>query len=214
MGQLGLESFHRVYASTELGFVGVACNPGEPYSVFSDEYIFEIVDETGIHVNPGQSGRVLVTVLCSDAAPLIRYENGDVARYLGYGGPFQKFTMIDQLSRAMTAFICDAKLTYDDIANIPKHISEMGVQVTSFQLAKQRHEDGRDKICLRIETPYTDMNEVRRVGVRALAEHYQIDYHLKSKELAPTIVEVYAPGQLTAGRFKLPLFVDESNVEA
>jgi phenylacetate-coenzyme A ligase PaaK-like adenylate-forming protein len=156
MDELGLRSFHRAYASTELGFVGVACSSEAVYTMFSDEYVFEIVDDDGEHVMPGQRGRVLVTVLSSDAAPLIRYENGDTARYVGDTCPATGFAVLDKIGRRLTAILCDAKVTYDDIAAIPDVMSQRGVVTSAFQLAKQREPDGRDRICIRVETDIAD----------------------------------------------------------
>ena len=210
MAQLGVSAFHHVYASTELGYIGVAVRPGGPYSLFSDEYIVEIVDEHGNHVRAGERGRVVISVLPSDAAPLIRYENGDTARYVGTGGPLRHFVLLDDLGRSATAFLCDAKIAYDDIAKIPQLVRASGIPIDAFQLVKQRNGDGRDRICLRVESTHGSREELEASISSALTSYHQIEYHLRSGELAPTSIEVFSPGELTRGRFKLPLFVDET----
>jgi len=61
-----------VYASTEVGLIAATC-PAQAVLV-------ELLDEQGLEVAPGQTGRVVVTDLFSRATPIIRYAGlGDYA---------------------------------------------------------------------------------------------------------------------------------------
>lgn len=208
----GLTTLHLGYVGSELGWMGVQITEHGPYVIFADEYVLEIVDDAGRHVAPGQRGRVLVTALSSDAAPLIRYANGDTARYLGRGGPYANFPLVDEFSRETQAIIGDGKVSYDDIASMPRAMAEMGAPVTVFQLAKRLAPDGRDQVHLRVELadPDQDPEVVTQAAIKALRRHPHMDFHLGGGELPPPIVETYAPGHLAAGRFKVPLYVDET----
>ena len=49
-----------------------------PSREFAEFLLFEIVDESGMPVAPGKSGRAVVTPFGSTALPLIRYDQGDI----------------------------------------------------------------------------------------------------------------------------------------
>jgi phenylacetate-coenzyme A ligase PaaK-like adenylate-forming protein len=208
----GLRTLHLGYVGSELGWMGVQIAENGPYAIFADEYVLEVVDDAGRHVAPGERGRVLVTALGSDAVPLIRYANGDTARYLGRGGPYANFVLVDEFSRETQAIIGDGKVSYDDMASMPRAMAEMGAPVAAFQLAKRLAPDGRDQVHLRVELvdPDQDADTITQAAIRALRRHPHMDFHLSDGELPPPIVETYAPGHLTAGRFKVPIYVDET----
>jgi len=66
------------YGSTETGIISYECQNGSNH-VSDDCVLVEIVDENYIPVSDGKIGKVLVTVLNSFSAPIIRYELGDMA---------------------------------------------------------------------------------------------------------------------------------------
>jgi phenylacetate-coenzyme A ligase PaaK-like adenylate-forming protein len=207
----GLSMLRLTYVSSELGWMGFQIAEGGPYAIFADEYVIEVVDDAGRHVAPGERGRVLVTALGSDAAPLIRYANGDTARYLGYGGPYANFPLLDEFGREALAIIGDGKVSYEDLAMMPQAMAAMGAPVGAFQLARRLAPDGRDQIHLRVELidPGQSTEHVATAAVAALRRHPHMDFHISDGELPMPIVETYAPGHLTAGRFKVPPYVDE-----
>ena len=66
-----------MYATSESGSVAIR-RPGEPdMQVMEDEHVFEMLDDAGDPVAPGEVGRVVLTVFANRAMPLIRYEMGD-----------------------------------------------------------------------------------------------------------------------------------------
>jgi phenylacetate-coenzyme A ligase PaaK-like adenylate-forming protein len=211
----GLGAFRLGYVCSELGWMGFQTEERGPYSLFADDFIIEVVDQRGRQVAPGERGRVLVTALASDAAPLIRYAIGDTARYLGYTGPYAHFPVIDEIGRDMVAHIGDGKVTYDDLAGLPLAMAALGAPVTAFQLAKRRAADGRDQIHVRVELadPGQDIQHVTSAAVNALRRHPQMDDQIGDGEIPRPIVETFSPGQLSAGRLKVPLYVDETHVD-
>lgn len=71
---------HENYGLNEIGVIATRCPEGGRFHVHTEACIVEIVDEANLPVAPGDTGRVLVTVLCNPAMPLIRYDTGDLAR--------------------------------------------------------------------------------------------------------------------------------------
>lgn len=66
------------YGSAETGIISYQCPEGNHH--ISDDTIFvEILDDNDNPVRTGDVGRVVVTVLFSHGAPIIRYDLGDVA---------------------------------------------------------------------------------------------------------------------------------------
>jgi len=69
---------HQNYGLNEVGSVAARCGAGR-YHIHPENAYIEIVDGDGIAVEPGNSGRLLVTALSNPAMPLIRYDTGDLA---------------------------------------------------------------------------------------------------------------------------------------
>jgi phenylacetate-coenzyme A ligase PaaK-like adenylate-forming protein len=216
----GLRTLRLGYVGSELGWMGLQVAESGPYALFGDEFVVEVVDDAGRQVAPGQRGRVLVTALGNTAAPIIRYANGDSARYLGTcrdvgldaAAPYANFPLLDEFARDAQAIIGDGKVSYEDLAEMPRAMATLGAAVNAFQLAKRLSPDGRDQIHLRVELVAAgqDAAHVTEAAITALRRHPQMDFHLADGELPWPVVETYAPGQLTAGRFKVPLYADET----
>lgn len=67
------------YGITEVGLFGDDCDLHRGIHAFDDLFIFEVVDEQGRTVEPGETGHhVLVTNLFNYTQPLIRYEITDM----------------------------------------------------------------------------------------------------------------------------------------
>lgn len=81
---LGEEVFMS-YGSREFMLIGMECSEHLGYHVMCDNVMVEIVDEHGIPVKNGESGRILITDLHNTANPFIRYEIGDVGAWYSEG---------------------------------------------------------------------------------------------------------------------------------
>lgn len=66
------------YSSKEAGAIAARCPSGTGYHVNAEAMLFEVVDDEGLPVAPGEKGRAVVTPFASTALPLIRYDQGDV----------------------------------------------------------------------------------------------------------------------------------------
>jgi phenylacetate-CoA ligase len=69
------------YGSAELGSIACECASGQGLHLFADLFFIELVRD-GTWVQPGETGRILVTDLTNRAMPLIRYDLGDVGHAL------------------------------------------------------------------------------------------------------------------------------------
>lgn len=66
------------YGAAETGIISYECPEGS-HHISEDTVLLEILDDQGNEAVPGELGRVVVTVLRSHAAPIIRYRLGDLA---------------------------------------------------------------------------------------------------------------------------------------
>jgi len=76
-----------LYGSCEMGYVAMECAAHDGLHVSADTVVVEILDDEGHPVPAGSSGRVVVTDPWNLGFSLIRYDLGDVGRYLPDGGP-------------------------------------------------------------------------------------------------------------------------------
>jgi len=68
-----------VYSSNEVGYIALQCPDHEHYHVQSEGIMVEVLNAQGKACNPGEIGRIVVTLLHNFAMPLVRYEIGDYA---------------------------------------------------------------------------------------------------------------------------------------
>ena len=224
-----------IYVTTEGGYVGIQLAENTPYVIPTDRLIVEIVDDHGQHVAPGETGEILITSLVHDAAPIIRYKIGDSARYLGNPlthadlwhdlnltlpteqtisslgkGLLCHGMFIDSLSRSGGLLFGSAKIAYEDVSRLQDEMARRGTPAPILQIAKRMTAEGGPAVVIRLEAP-ADRAEVYRTNmleVMSLAR--QLNYSFTTGELPPPIIEIFAPGALSAGKFKVSPLVDES----
>jgi phenylacetate-CoA ligase len=73
------------YASTEKQTAFTECGHGTGNHHQPELLVFEIVDEHGQRLPPGQPGELVITTLGVEGMPLVRYRTGDMCSY--YDGP-------------------------------------------------------------------------------------------------------------------------------
>jgi phenylacetate-CoA ligase len=67
------------FGSRDIGFTAHESPQGQVL-LMSESIILEVLDEAGQPVAPGELGEAVMTGLCSDAQPFIRYRTGDMVR--------------------------------------------------------------------------------------------------------------------------------------
>ena len=82
---LGVEALFDIPGLTELygPGTGLSCTKEEAIHYWADYYILELLDPQSLEpVKPGEIGEMVVTTLCKEAAPLIRYRTRDLTRLI------------------------------------------------------------------------------------------------------------------------------------
>ena len=209
---LGLRRAAMTYVSNETGLMGAQRVDEGPYTLFDDDYLVEVLDDHGRHVAPGERGRIAVTSFAADAFPLIRYLIGDAATYLGRDRDFPNATAITEIGRTAGAIIGNAKISFEEIGRMPHEMLLRGVPVLAVQLARRKTGDGRDQLIVRAESPLQDGGQINEAALAVLRLNRQVESLLNGDELPLPKIEVYPPGALRMGQFKLRPFVDESHL--
>lgn len=76
---------HNSYGISEMNGPGVAfeCEAQDGMHIWEDAFIPEIINpETGEHVAPGEVGELVMTTLCRESMPILRYRTRDLTRFL------------------------------------------------------------------------------------------------------------------------------------
>ena len=58
--------------------VGFECKEQNGLHIWEDSFIVEVLDKNGEQCAPGEKGELVLTTLCKEALPLIRYRTGDI----------------------------------------------------------------------------------------------------------------------------------------
>ena len=151
---LGVEHLFDIPGLTELygPGTGLDCGKHQGIHYWADYYILEIIDpETLEPVESGELGEMVVTTLCKEAAPLIRYRTRDLSRLIpqpcSCGNPLPMHDRI--LGRSDDMFIVRAVNIYPgQIDHLLSQVPEIG---SEFQVHLERREDGRDYMLLKVE---------------------------------------------------------------
>jgi len=209
---LGLRRAALTYVSNETGLMGAQRVDEGAYTLFDDIYLVEVLDDRGRHVAPGERGRIAVTSFAADAFPLIRYLIGDAATYLGRDPAFPNATAITEISRTAGAIVGNAKISFDEIGRMPHEMLLRGVPVLAVQLARRKTDDRRDQLIVRLESVLQDRARINEAAVAVLRLNRQVESLLNGNEVPMPMIEVYPPGALRMGQFKLRPFVDETQL--
>lgn len=77
----GAKNFDDI-GSTEISNFGFECVAQKGTHVIESMFLAEVIDpETGKNLNPGQEGELVLTNLCCESMPLIRWRMGDIVKF-------------------------------------------------------------------------------------------------------------------------------------
>jgi phenylacetate-CoA ligase len=191
-------------------------NPNH-YILFSDQIIFEFLDDEGKPVKKNERGRVIATPLFMDGMPLIRYEVGDDALFHGYKN---NFPVISDIRRRSAVSFGHGVLNHYEVESIKESlITKTGISVSGFQVAKKNGKKGIDLPILRIETNGPLSSEEEKLLKNLSTELFMKNEQMKALiEFGPDnggihkpLVEFYEYGKLVGeGIFKPKLISDET----
>jgi phenylacetate-CoA ligase len=151
---LGLEDMFDIPGMTELygPGTGLECSRHEGIHYWADYYLLEILDpETLEPVPEGEIGEMVITTLCKEASPLIRYRTRDLTRLIpspcSCGNLLPMHDSI--LGRSDDMIIFRAVNIYPgQIDEVLSSIPEISCE---YQVVLERESDGRDSMTLRVE---------------------------------------------------------------
>lgn len=164
---LGLEDMFDIPGMTELygPGTGLECSRHEGIHYWADYYLLEILDpETLEPVPEGEIGEMVVTTLCKEASPLIRYRTRDLTRMIpspcSCGNLLPMHDSI--LGRSDDMIIFRAVNIYPgQIDEVLSSIPEISCE---YQVVLERESDGRDTMTLRVECGSgTDADKAREL---------------------------------------------------
>lgn len=151
---LGLEDMFDIPGMTELygPGTGLECSKHEGMHYWADYYILEILDpDTMTPVSEGETGEMVVTTLCKEAAPLIRYQTRDLSRLINHSCSCGNILpMHDKiLGRSDDMIIFRAVNIYP--GQIDQVLSAIPEIASEYQIILDRREDGKEYMTLRVE---------------------------------------------------------------
>jgi phenylacetate-CoA ligase len=171
---LGLEDMFDIPGMTELygPGTGLDCFKHEGIHYWADYYILEILDpETLEPVSPGEIGEMVVTTLCKEAAPLIRYRTRDLTRLIekpcSCGNILPMHDRIQGRSDDMIIFR-GVNIYPGQIDEVLSPISDAGCE---YQVHLIRKDDGKDYMTIWLECcDGLDPSQKPELGLKVQAE--------------------------------------------
>jgi len=151
---LGLEDMFDIPGMTELygPGTGLDCARHEGIHYWADYYILEILDpETLEPVPAGEVGEMVLTTLCKEASPLIRYRTRDLTRTIDHPCSCGNILPLHDrlLGRSDDMIIFRAVNIYPgQIDEVLSTVADAGCE---YQVHLARKDDGKDYMTIRLE---------------------------------------------------------------
>lgn len=150
---LGIELYD-IYGLTEIygPGIGISCEKNNGMHYFDDYIYIEIIDPDTKQVLPdGEWGEIVITTLCKEGAPLIRYRTHDLSRIIpGECACGCKFPRIDTIMGRT-----DDMMKIKGVNVFPSQIEEIlqkFPEVSSEYQIRISHLEGKDTMRLYVET--------------------------------------------------------------
>ncbi|RLB90200.1 MAG: phenylacetate--CoA ligase family protein [Deltaproteobacteria bacterium] len=151
---LGLEDMFDITGMTELygPGMGLDCHKHEGIHYWADKYILEILDpDTMKPVKDGEIGEMVVTTLCKEAAPLVRYRTRDLTRKISK--PCSCGNILPMHDKIMgrsddMIILRGVNIYPGQIDEVLSSIHEVG---SEYQLHLEREDDGKDYMTIKAE---------------------------------------------------------------
>jgi len=151
---LDLDDLFDIPGMTELygPGTGLECPRHEGVHYWADYYILECLDPDTLEPVPvGEVGEMVVTTLCKEAAPLIRYRTRDLTRMIDHSCSCGSvLPMHDRiLGRSDDMIIFRAVNIYP--GQIDEVLSQIADASCEYQVHLERKDDGKDYMTIRLE---------------------------------------------------------------
>ncbi|NOZ12942.1 MAG: phenylacetate--CoA ligase family protein, partial [Acidobacteria bacterium] len=176
---LGVEQFASTgYTTNDTGAIGYQCSycQGGVHHLHEDLHYMEIIDEDGNPCGPGEIGRIIVTNLQRKLMPTIRYEVGDLGRWIeGECKCGRKTRLFELLGRSDDVLIIGGGNIHPEV--IAESLAEAGELSNHFQMIAEIH-NKKDRLRVRIEAMGKDI-----AGLEGKGDVLKEIIYGKSKEL-------------------------------
>lgn len=206
---LGLEGSYDIPGMTELygPGTGLECSAHEGMHYWADMFILEILDpETLQPVEPGEVGEMVVTSLCKEGVPLIRYRTRDLTRIIpepcSCGLALPRHDSIMGRSDDMIIFR-GVNIYPGQIAEVLEKFAEIGPE---YQIILRRRA-GLDVMLINVERKEGQSSDLDLHLSKAVSEE------LRTQILVRSEVNVLSPGELPRTFSKTKRVLDERNGE-
>lgn len=189
---LGLDESFDIGGMTEMYGPGTAleCRAHEGLHYWADLFLIEVLDPATLRpVAPGEIGEMVVTSLCKEASPIIRYRTRDLTRLLHAPCPCGcAMPRHDHLlGRSDDMIIFRGVNIYPgQIADVLQEYSDLGPE---YHIHLSR-ENGRDLMHLQVERAEGESADADAALAATVAKR------IHSKMLVSTTVEITHPGSL------------------
>jgi phenylacetate-CoA ligase len=202
---LGLEDMFDIPGLTELygPGTGLDCAKHEGIHYWADYYIVEILDPATLEPVPvGETGEMVVTTLCKEAAPLIRYRTRDLTRLIDH--PCSCGNILPMHDRILGR--SDDMIIFRAVNIYPGQIDQVLSSIvdagSEYQVHLDRRTDGKDYMTVRLECSEgldsaSKANLAKRVG-----------QEIKNKIMVSAHIEVLDYGSLPRSERKSKRFFD------
>ena len=202
---LGLADMFDIPGMTELygPGTGLDCHKHEGIHYWADYYIIEIVDPSTLEPVPmGETGEMVLTTLCKEAAPLIRYRTRDLTRLIDQPCSCGNILPLHDrlLGRSDDMIIFRAVNIYP--GQIDQVLSTIADASCEYQVHLDRKEDGKDHMAIRVECEEGFDQSCRPELAQIIAKE------IKSKIMVSAEVEVLDYGSLPRSERKSKRFFD------
>ena len=149
---------------------------GGLHHVHEDLHFVEIIDEEGNPCKPNEIGRIIVTNLHRKLMPTIRYEVGDLGRWIeGECKCGRKTRVMELLGRSDDVLIIGGGNIHPEV--IAESVYDVGGLSNHFQLIGEIF-DKKDRLRVRVEAMGEDISDVKEKEKKLKEIIYE-----KSKEL-------------------------------
>ncbi len=176
---LGIKKFASTgYTTNDTGAIGYQCKycEGGIHHLHEDLHYMEIVDEDGNPCKPGEIGRIIVTNLQRKLMPTIRYEVGDLGRWIERKCECgRKTRLFELLGRSDDVLIIGGGNIHPEV--IAESISEIGKLSNHFQMIAEIY-NKKDRLKVRVEAKEREIQNKKDIEEKLKELIYN-----KSKEL-------------------------------
>lgn len=196
------------YGLSEMNGPGIAfeCEEKNGMHIWEDSFIVELRDpSTGEELGPGEKGELVMTTLCREATPILRYRTGDITSLMGGECPCGRtHRRIERITGRL-----DDMLIVNGVNIYPSQIEAVLMKIpevgTNYQIVVE-NKGAIDKLTVKSEI-YAKLFSGDTRQLESIRE--SIKDRLKSSIIINAAVELHEPGGLPVFEGKAKRVIDK-----